>query len=366
MKTVLHPKDDSEKSIKLAQEVFDAIRHIRDSYNGRVTTGVVVYELLMMNGEYVGDYRDAVDELEERIEIELQEILRDNNKRLNGDFIDISRSIDSKRWMRGRLREDNDWGDSVEGLKISLPEQLTDEITFERGWSDRLRECLTDWIESPFASRLYRIESKQALIRYIETGKMPEDPVAEAIINEDTTDFTNLPTIVDTSIESEAEYRSRADELEGWQKDRYPALDGFADKMTREEVVELIQQVHDVDTEWYAGEKVDEFADEYDHSHLLESTDDEEDEETIIDRMSDAERKNLKPATVQKWADDAETETGRLELVSQAIINELNRGNNVTKVDVELCLEYVDLNPDEYEVRDLPSLMMIGGEISKI
>ena len=366
MKTVLHPKDDSEKSIDLAEEVFDSIRHIRDSYNGRVTTGVVVYELLTMNGEYVGDYRDAVDELEERIDTELQETLRDNNKQLNSNIADITRRVDSEGWMRGRLREDSNWGDTIKGLKISLPEQIINELTFERGWSERLRDCITDWIKSPFASRLYRIESKQALTRYIETGKMPEDPVAEAIINEDTTNFTNLPTIVDTSIESEAEYRSRADELEGWQKDRYPALDGFADQMTREEVVELIQQVHDVDTEWYAEEKVDEFADEYDHSHLLESTDDEEDEETIIDRMSDTERANLKPATVEKWADDAETEMGRLELVSQAIINELNRGNNVTKVDVELCLEYVDLNPDEYEVRDLPSLMMIGGEISKI
>jgi hypothetical protein len=150
MKTVLHPKSDSEKSINLAQEVFDAIRHIRDSYNGRVTTGVVVYELLMMNGEYVGEYQDAVDGLETRIDGELEETLRNNNKRLDGNVTEVSRRVDSERWMRGRLREDNDWGDSVEGLKISLPEQLTDELTFERGWSDRLRDCLTDWIESPF------------------------------------------------------------------------------------------------------------------------------------------------------------------------------------------------------------------------
>ena len=366
MKTVLLPKGDTGVSVDLAHEVFDSIRHIRDSYNGRVTTGVVVYEILMMNGEYVGDFRDAVDELEEHVDKNLQDALRADEKRLNGDFSKIIQRVDPDVWMRGKLKKQNDWGGTARSIRINLPEQMAEELTFERGWSERLRDCVSDWIKSPFASRLYRIESKQALIRYIETGKMPEDPVAEAIINEDTTDFTNLPTIVDTSIESEAEYRSRADELEGWQKDRYPALDGFADQMTREEVVELIQQVHDVDTEWYAGEKVDEFADEYDHSHLLESTDDEEDEETIIDRMSDAERKNLKPATVQKWADDAETETGRLELVSQAIINELNRGNNVTKVDVDLCLDDVGLNADEYEVRDIPRLMMTNGEISKI
>jgi len=368
MKTVLHPKDDSEKSIKLAQEVFDAVRHIRDSYNGRVTTGVVVYELLMMNGEYVGDYRDAVDKLEERIEIEIQETLRDNNKRLNGDFTEISRPVDSERWMRGRLREDNDWGDSVEGLKISLPEQLTDEITFERGWSDRLRECLTDWIESPFASRLYRIESKQALIRYVETDDVPKDSVAKAIIGQDTSEFRNLPTIDDITLESEAEYKAQADELGGWQEERYPALDNFAEEMTREEAIELIEEVHDVDTGWYAENKVEEFADEYDHPHLLDQSEEEEDEkkETVLDRMTDKERASLSPATVQNWADEAETERGWLELVSQALINELNRGNEVTKVDAELCLEYVDLDTDEYGVSDLPKVMLVGNEIEQI
>ena len=368
MKTVLHPKDDSEKSIKLAHEVFDAIRHIRDSYNGRVTTGVVVYELLMMNGEYVGDYRDAVDELEERIEIELQETLRDNNKRLNGDFTDINRPVDSERWMRGRLRENNNWGDSIEGLKISLPEQLINEITFERGWSDRLRKCLTDWIESPFASRLYRTESEQALMHYIETENVPKDDVAKAIIGQDTSELRSLPTIDDISIDSETKYRARADELDGWQEKRYPALDNFADGMSREEVIELIKEVHDVDTDWYAEEKIEEFADEYDHPHLLdqEGGGEDSDKETILDRMTDKERASLSPATVGNWADEVETTQGRLELVSQALINEFNRDNEVTEVDAELCLEDIDLDTDEYGVNDLPRVLLAGGEIQRL
>jgi hypothetical protein len=322
----------------------------------------------MMNGEYVGDYRDAVDELEERIGIEVQEILRDNNKRLNGDFTEISRPVDSERWMRGRLREDNDWGDSVEGLKISLPEQLTDQLTFERGWSDRLRECLTDWIESPFASRLNRIESKQALIRYVETDDVPKDSVAKAIISQDTSEFRNLPTIDDITIESEAEYRAQADELAGWREERYPALDNFAGEMTREEAIELIEEVHDLNTNWYAENKVEEFADEYDYPHLLDEQDDSQNKniETVLDRMTDKERANLSPATVKNWSDEANTEQGRLELISQALINELNRGNEVTEVDADLCLEDVGLDADEYAVSELPGLMLSGDEIERL
>jgi hypothetical protein len=364
MKTVLHPKSDSEKSINLAQEVFDAIRHIRDSYNGRVTMGVVVYELLMMNGEYVGEYQDAVDGLETRIDEELEETLQENNKRLDGNITEVSRRVDSELWMRGRLRDDNDWGDTVGGLKISLPEQLTDELTFERGWSERLRDCLTDWIESPFASRLYRIESKQALRRYVETDDIPNDDVAKAIISQDTSELRNLPTIDDITIESEMEYRARAGELDGWREERYPALDNFADELSRKEAVELMKQVHDVDTDWYAEDKVEEFADEYNHQHLLNEEEDDN-KETVLDRMTDKERADLSPATVQNWADEADTETGRLELVSQALINELNRGNKMKEVDAELCFEDVNLDADDYGVSDLPKLMLIGDEIEQ-
>lgn len=366
MKTVLLPKDDVDVYLDLRQQVFDSIRHIRDSYNGRVTTGVVVYELLMMNGEYVDEYGDAVDELEERIDAELQQKLKNDSKRLGGDLADITRRVDTDIWMQGRLREESEWGETARSLKISLPEQMTDNLTFERGWSDRLSDCLTDWIESPFASRLYRIESKQSLIRYVETDNIPNDEVVKAIVSQDTSEFKNLPRIIEAKIESKTEYKTQADELEGWKKERYPALDNFADQMSREEVVELIEQAHDVNTSWYAAKKVDEFANEYDHLHLLEGEDNEEYEETIIDRMSDAERANLSPARVQRWADEAETETGQLDLVSQAVINELNRGNEITKIDVKLCLEDVGLNADEYEVRDIPRLMMSGGEIGQI
>lgn len=367
MKTVLHPKNDTDVYLDLTHEVFDSIRHIRDSYNGRVTTGVVVYELLLMNGEYVGRYRDWIDEFEKRIDTELQETLRDNNKRLDGDFTQITRRIDAESWMSGQLRDNNSWGETARSLKISLPEQLTDGLTFQRGWSDRLRDCLTDWIESPFASRLYRIESKQALIRYVETDSVPEDDVAKAIISQDTSEFRNLPRIDDTTIESEAEYRARAGELDGWQEERYPALDNIAGEMTREGAIELIEEVHDVNTDWYAEQKVEEFADEYDHPHLLDEAEGEDTEtETVLDRMTDKERANLSPATVQNWSDEANTEKGRLELISQALINELNRGNEVTEADAELCLEYVDLNTDKYSVSDLPNVMLDGNEIERL
>jgi hypothetical protein len=82
--------------------------------------------------------------------------------------------------------------------------------------------------------------------------------------------------------------------------------------------------------------------------------------------MTDQERANLSPATVQNWADEADTETGRLELVSQALINELDRGNKMTEVDAELCLEDVDLGADDYGVSDLPRLMLINDEKEQI
>jgi hypothetical protein len=367
MKTVLHPKNDTDVYLDLTHEVFDSIRHIRDSYNGRVTTGVVVYELLLMNGEYVGRYRDWIDEFEKRIDTELQETLRDNNKRLDGDFTQITRRIDAESWMSGQLRDNNSWGETARSLKISLPEQLTDGLTFQRGWSDRLRDCLTDWIESPFASRLYRIESKQALIRYVKTDSVPEDDVAKAIISQDTSEFRNLPRIDDTTIESEAEYRARADELDDWQKERYPALDNFAEQMTREAAIELFEEEHGVDTDWYVEKKVEAFADEYDHPHLLDEGDDSEDDdiETVLDTMTNKEQANLSPATVQNWSDEADTVKGRLELVSQALINELNRGNEVTEADAELCLEYVDLDTEKYGVSDLPRVMLVGDKIEQ-
>jgi hypothetical protein len=223
----------------------------------------------------------------------------------------------------------------------------------------------TDWIESPFASCLSRLESKQALKRYVETDDVPNDGVAKAIISQDTSELRNLPIIDDITIESEMEYRARAGELDGWREERYPALDNFADELSREEVVELMKQVDDADTDWYAEDKVEEFADEYDHQHLL-SEEENENKETVLDRMTDQERANLSPATVQNWADEADTETGRLELVSQALINELDRGNKMTEVDAELCLEDVDLGADDYGVSDLPRLMLINDEREQI
>lgn len=114
--------------------------------------------------------------------------------------------------------------------------------------------------------------------------------------------------------------------------------------------------------------EAEEFADEYEYPHQLKQEGEGENDgkETVLDRMTDKERANLLPHKVQRWADEAEREKGRLELVSQALINELNRGNEVTEVDAELCLEHVDLDTDEYGVRDLPRLMMIGGEIERI
>jgi hypothetical protein len=263
VQTCLNLDEESKrKRPRINDGTYDYIKNKAQKLNDTGSKSVLVHEIVLMTTEDRDEF-DDIDKLEDRVNSELSRItspsfLREIEKtKISGD----SRSTQT---AETRTR-----------LNLQLLPSLVDDVLPSHGRNTVIMDKVDEYFNSAFQSRSHRIEIKENLIAYIESGEQPSSDIAKAIVSGDTTDYEvgdvhqKLQKYTDdidlSEIDDAGEFKNIVDELKKAQQ--YEALIHLiknTHNITYGSVDRLVENEIGVTTEEYREEKIKELIEKND------------------------------------------------------------------------------------------------------
>jgi len=250
-KTVLH-NNYTEKTVTLETQVYNYINKISDEYDNRkISNGVVIYELMMMNN----DYNDLISEHEQFINTELSDYLTRSQIKFVTNYTENNNpAVRMENSVPQRYPEKAPT-DKIRDIKIRIPEHLEKQLDFKRGWNKKLKQAVENYINTPYTCRHHRIQVKQNIINsYKQQTQLKE--LSQELIRKSEQSSEQLETVKD--------YYDIADSLTTWaERKKKIAQVAVNCNLSKNHVHTMIKKSHGIDTESYRAEKINELWDEY-------------------------------------------------------------------------------------------------------
>ncbi|MDS0474798.1 hypothetical protein [Natrinema sp. 1APR25-10V2] len=184
MKTLLRSEESGKTQPILHEWVYEHLRDRAGELARGWSKGTVLYEYIMLTTDA---HEDDITRYEQRVDAELVELVGDTDIIPELGKIKIS-SIPSQYVSASDEMTDN-------GVELWLPESLLDDISTseywgERYWAQNIEDTVRDSIDSAYSDRLDRIQAKQEIINYLDSGDEPEHEVAQAVVTGESDNYT--------------------------------------------------------------------------------------------------------------------------------------------------------------------------------
>lgn len=293
-RTLLHGTDSTEKRVNMPKWVHQRLREWSELRNRRMTQGVVAYECLLFEYDC---FTDEYDRMENHL-----------NEQLRLEDVDVE-SLDSlthtgEESIEEGMKSVEDAEETRERIRIWLPESIEEQADWSRGWGEKLGQAVVSVYASDYMDRLDRIDCKKDILQYARTGEEPSHSVAEMVVDEHSEIIGESDE--DTyRVETVEDYKGIAGNLDYWQTDRYPALRSLyhsVGSISRDALVRLVCEAHDISDTDHARRKISEFEDEYEDVDFGEDDSVEEEDDSV--ELSDVvEDEGLKVA-IHRFVED--------------------------------------------------------------
>jgi len=302
----------TERNLKLPNFVYIALRDVSRSQNKEFTQGKTLYELLHFDPEK--PCTDEISKTESFVDGRLAELGTDSLS----DYLNQIKiiDVDGKKALGNDVPDDVDPDEITTGqVRVRMPdttwEQIHDER--ERYLGEWIAPSLIKFVESPFNSRMERINTKQEIAEFLD-GSLDvdemESEIAVACVTGESDRFTGISkvytiindetvsglpdgtTLADMKAMTTEEFnsygltqknrRERAEQLES-------VVESEGLEPSEEEMIEIVRQVYDVgsqpareyvemmELDWISGVEVEgvfELAKEIKSDHVELITDD--------------------------------------------------------------------------------------------
>lgn len=165
-KTLYKNEESTRKRLTMAKPAYE---WLKSDNNASMTKGLKLYEVISYSLDSEVDY---IDTLEGEVDDKLADLSSE-------DFVKSLQKIKSQNNF-----EDITGGPNVEDVKyvnVHIPDTFDQEVD-SYGLGRQAEDAIQFFIESPFQSRMDRMECKKDLIQYIQFDRDPSHLVAVAIV----------------------------------------------------------------------------------------------------------------------------------------------------------------------------------------
>lgn len=292
---------------------YKFITDLTDMYNGKLSNGVMFYEILRMFD--VGIEYDELDSYENVIDEQLQNHISESQVRDINDYTIMNRNQAKSNlvsYYQNQYRHTEK--DAYDGYQreIRLPTEYVNESEELQGrFTSVMIECLHNYVQSPFRSRSHRIKVKKDLIEYIESKPAEEEEnyafefdITASLVSDIIGDDVDSKTVETENVETEedseepveqdssdkddvdleefeylGDYVADGSEIDKW-KNRFTAIDNVLQNqfVSKEKFANVLAKAHDIDKR-YAKNRLSDFEKEYKKFEKYEETTDITDED---------------------------------------------------------------------------------------
>jgi len=298
--TILLDQESTRKQLKLHIPTYEFLKNTKDEYVKQVSKGILFYEAVMLVRDF---YSDKLTDLENCIDEELVSVVGLNFAVEVGKLkLTLSDgSWPSSGWIDDHAEKTDD------PVDLYLPTEFVSTLEDEWGqryWAQKINDVLRDYIDSPFQSRVDRIECKQEVLDYAQHGTEPDHEVARAIVEGDESKFTVGQAHEILTDDTEwwqsdelrwSEFKSRADDLPRNTDVKREALENGlkaylseknVSEVNRKMATSLAADMYDIDEDYASQEYVNKIT-------LPSETSVEKSETDWVERIKESKPENV-------------------------------------------------------------------------